>query len=173
MIVTPPKRLWLPRTGQSTSFRDHDDGYYEAGFPHAARFVANGNNTVYDRATGLTWIADPIQLGGIWGSGGNATQMTWNDAIDNCAALSHGGRDDWRLPNMFELVTILNFSQSSPAIDESVFPNTASAYYWTSTTRCNYTSQAWKITFSLGYGYYDAKTDQQYVRPVRGGGING
>lgn len=173
MIVTPPERLWLPRTGQTTSYRDHDDGYYEAGNPHATRFVANGNNTVFDRATGLTWIADPSQLGGVWGTPGSASAMTWNDAIDNCAALSHAGFSDWRLPNKFELETIVDLSQAGPAIDPAKFPNTASAYYWTSTTRCNNTTMAWEIQFTTGYTYHGVKTDTRYPRPVRGGRING
>jgi hypothetical protein len=166
-------RLYLPRTGQTTSYRDHDDGYYETGFPHATRFVANGNNTVFDRATGLTWVADPSQLGGVWGTPGSPSQMTWNDAIDNCAALSHGGMTDWRLPNKVELESIVDLSQSSPAIDTSTFPNTQSQYYWASTARAANTTWAWEVQFSTGYDYYTAKTDSRYVRPVRGGRING
>ena len=173
MLVTATKRSCPPRTGQTTSYRDHDDGYYQAGNPAATRFVANGDNTVYDRTTGLTWIADPSQLGGVWGTPGSAAAMTWNDAIDNCAALSHAGHGDWRLPNKFEMEGIADLSQSSPAINASMFPNTKSSYYWTSTTRCSDTSQAWEIHFSLGYNYYADKTGSKSVRPVRGGRING
>ena len=35
------------------------------------------------------------------------------------------------------------------------------------------TSMAWEIQFSLGYNYYADKTNTRYVRPARGGRING
>ena len=56
-IETP--RIWLPRTGQTTSYADGDDGDLQAGNPRATRFVDNGNGTVSDRATGLTWVKQP------------------------------------------------------------------------------------------------------------------
>lgn len=53
-------KLWLPRTGQTTSYADGDDGYYQAGNPRATRLVGKATeNITLDRHTGLTWITDP------------------------------------------------------------------------------------------------------------------
>jgi hypothetical protein len=66
MRIETPK-LWLPRTGQTTSYAAGDDGDYQAGNPRgvsggaiqATRFIDNLNGTISDRATGLTWIKTP------------------------------------------------------------------------------------------------------------------
>jgi hypothetical protein len=59
MIDLPNARPWLPRTGQTTVYRTGDDGTFQAGRPGTTRFVDNGNGTVFDRHTGLTWIKQP------------------------------------------------------------------------------------------------------------------
>jgi hypothetical protein len=55
-------RLWLPRTGQVTSYATGDDGYFQAGNPRATRFIDNGNGTISDRATGLMWVKAPVLI---------------------------------------------------------------------------------------------------------------
>lgn len=63
--MTKPNRNWLPRSGRTTSNRTGDDAYYKAGWPGAAQFVANDNNTVSARACGLMGVADiPVILPG-------------------------------------------------------------------------------------------------------------
>jgi hypothetical protein len=52
-------RLWLPRTGQTTSYADGDDGYFQTGNPRKTRFIDNLNGTISDRATGLMWVKQP------------------------------------------------------------------------------------------------------------------
>jgi hypothetical protein len=52
-------KIWLPRTGQVTSYATGDDGDFQAGNPRLTRFIDNGNGTISDRATGLTWIKTP------------------------------------------------------------------------------------------------------------------
>jgi hypothetical protein len=49
----------LPKTGQTTSYADYDDGYYETGNPVSPRFVDNGDGTISDKATGLMWVKQP------------------------------------------------------------------------------------------------------------------
>jgi len=56
----------LPRTGQVTSYRTGDDADRAAGAKvcatRASEYVALGDGTIYDRATGLYWPADPIKI---------------------------------------------------------------------------------------------------------------
>ena len=59
MPIRHTQRMFLPRTGQTTSYRVGDNGYFQAGNPRATRFVDNGNGTISDRHTGLTWVKQP------------------------------------------------------------------------------------------------------------------
>ena len=84
-IETP--RIWLPRTGQTTSFADGDDGDLQAGNPRATRFVAMAaENLTMDRHTGLTWVTDPrlIIPGGPAGSvyKVQVAEGVWSNATD-------------------------------------------------------------------------------------------
>jgi len=63
-MIQRPNKLWLPRTGQVTSYATGDDGYFQAGNPRggaaqASRFIDHGNGTISDRATGLMWVKQP------------------------------------------------------------------------------------------------------------------
>jgi hypothetical protein len=52
----------LPATGQATSYRTGDDGYFKAGRPGGNRFGDVGNGTIHDRATGLLWVKQPERI---------------------------------------------------------------------------------------------------------------
>jgi len=158
----------LPKTGQTTSYRDGDDGDFEKGYPKAPpRFKDNGDGTVTDNATGLMWVKDPSQLGGVWGTPGNPSDMDWFDAIDNSEALDYAGHSDWRLPNIVELGSIVNWSQTNPATYPTYFPNTQNLY-WSSTTFAGQSLWALLITFNEGVSQrMDKRTDVLFSRPVR------
>jgi len=49
----------LPKTGQTTSYVDYDDGYYEKGSSIDPRFVDNGDGSITDRVTNLMWMKAP------------------------------------------------------------------------------------------------------------------
>lgn len=78
------------------------------------------------------------------------------------------GYSDWRLPTREELSLIVDYSTVSPAIDTVYFPNTQSSVYWSSSPNAYYSSGAWVLGFSDGYGYSLSKSDGYYVRLVRG-----
>ena len=50
----------------------------------------------YDGATGLCWENPP-----------SAFELTWEEAAPHCDALSLGGYDDWRLPLIQELISLI------------------------------------------------------------------
>lgn len=161
--------LWgTAKTSQTTLYRTGDDGDFEKGYPKSgARFIDNGDGTITDNASGLMWVKDPSQLGGAFGTPGNPSLMKWNNAIDECLALSYAGHNDWRLPNVKELITIIDYGTKDPSIDENFF--VCITYpYWSSTTYFGVTSGAWYVYFHHG----DVQTEIKglgsfYVRPVR------
>lgn len=91
---------------------------------HNNLFVDNGNGTVSDDVTDLTWQKELDFI-----------RRDWYEAIDHCENLELAGRDDWRLPNKKELLSIVNYNKHSPAIDLEFFPETPADYFfWSSST---------------------------------------
>ena len=120
------------------------------------------NGIVTDNKTGLQWQDDYSD------NGGDIKSAKWTDAIAYCESLSLGGYDDWRLPNIIELRSIVDRSLFNPAIDPT-FLSVTSDYYWSSTTHAHYTDSAWYVYFWGGYSYGGDKSYTSYVRCVRGG----
>ncbi len=56
--ITPRPRTLL-RTGQTTSYADYDDGYWQYGTPNVLRFRDNQDGTVDDFQSGLMWVQAP------------------------------------------------------------------------------------------------------------------
>lgn len=61
----------------------------------------NETGVVRDRLTGLVW-QDNIDFANV------LAPMSWNQAIGYCEALDLGGYDDWRMPNLNELYSIVD-----------------------------------------------------------------
>jgi len=124
--------------------------------------VANADFTkegdiVKDSVTKLEWQDDNI-----------TDTMEWQEAIEYCESLELGGYDDWRLPNINELKTIIDRSRYNPAII-SAFEHTSSGNYWSSTTYEDYHDFAWNVYFYSGRVYNGSKGNDIYVRCVRDG----
>lgn len=163
----------LPKTGQEIYYTDGDDGYYYAGWwkgrsyaNNKTRFITktlDGDDVVIDLATGLMWAADGNAAGCK-----NGSITTWGGALSYAEALDFAGFTDWRLPNIRELFSIVDFGRYNPAIDETFFRSTYSEEYWSSTTFTDYTGAAWYILFTVGLTTYQAKYQPNRLRCVRG-----
>ncbi|WP_167884853.1 DUF1566 domain-containing protein [Leptospira fluminis] len=128
--------------------------------------VNNANGTVTDNATGLIWESCTAGLSGSSCSTGTAITYTWQNALSRCNALTTAGKS-WRLPNVNELRSLVDYSKSSPAIDTTSFPGTVSSYYWTSTSYAQSPLNAWYVYFANGQmNPYTAKSSAYYVRCV-------
>lgn len=82
------------------------------------------------------------------------------------------GFRDWRMPSRRELLTIIHYGRSAPAIDTSYFPNTRpvfGALYW-SATSVAYPDYAWIVATYHGGSHYGFRKDYYpvTVRLVRG-----
>lgn len=119
---------------------------------------------VTDSTTGLQWQDNEIV---------ETTTRTWQEAIDYCENnMTLGGHNDWRLPNIKELLSIADRSRISPAIDTSVFENISSNSCWSSTTYSGLTSNAWYVSSYNGTPNGYDKAHSYYVRCVRGGQLD-
>jgi hypothetical protein len=155
---------------------DNGGAYYDStkSYFHPARavrggesgslgvLVINGDGTVTDTATSLIWQQ------------GYAGEMTWEAALSYAESLNLAGYDDWRLPNITELQSIVDYNRYLPCINSTVFPNTAQySYYWSSTTSANIKTigAALGVSFYIyGFGNVGKSVDNaEAVRAVRGG----
>ncbi len=157
----------LPRTGQTNSYASEDDGDLRKGVVWPSpRFTDNGNGTVTDNLTGLIWIVAPHELEG------NDGRQAWEAAIAYCRGLAYGGHDDWRLPNVRELHSLVDFSRAVPALPSGhPFVGIESSNYWSSTTFAyeGFSEYGWWVSLFDGYTYYANKTNNYRVWPVRAG----
>lgn len=145
-------------TGQAIDLDNADTFYVRAvrGQRSGASFVHNGDGTITDRTTGLTW------------SGlASLAPMTWQEALAWCEHLSLFGYTDWRLPDVKELASLLKDDAEDPAIDTAFFTDAELTYYWSSTTSSFYPDEAWTVSFSHGGIAHARKGDIYHVRPVR------
>jgi hypothetical protein len=98
-------------------------------------------------------------------------EMNWHEAIKYAESLSLAGNDDWRLPAISELETLLDrsvlYKRLRPIMREEI-PFRDILSYWSSTTFKDHTINAWIIMFDGGYVLSYHKNNLYFVRSVRG-----
>ncbi len=62
-------------------------------------------NTWTDAASGLTWTTDPVET--------SSAVLGWSEATDYCESLVCDGHDDWRLPTISELRSLVRGCSST------------------------------------------------------------
>ena len=161
----------VAKTGQTEIYTERDDGDLKMGVAWPdPRFTDNQDGTVTDNLTGLIWLKNAYYLN---------TEKTWDEALTACAVLADDGVNltdgsapgDWRLPNVNELLSIIDYSvYPIPLPAGHPFDNVRGSLYWTSTTYLYYsdTSKALRVNLNDGNVFGDAKTNRDRVWPVRG-----
>ncbi len=155
-----------PCGGFMESFLALQDSIQRTGCPNDVnRFTLNGDDTVTDNCTGLQWERFTDRDGD-----GLAEPFTWCDALDFCQNLSFAGHDDWRLPNVRELESLIDYGKFNPAADP-VFRFTTDQFtqYWTSTTTIRDPDLSYFIDFTIADVTRTEKFTGLSVRAVRGG----
>jgi hypothetical protein len=96
-------------------------------------------------------------------------KKNWDRAKVYCEKLILLGKNDWRLPSIKELQTIVDVTKKwSPAI-KGGFKNVSSySDYWSSSEYMSNSYMAWKVDFKDGATYKLTKSKISYVRCVRG-----
>jgi hypothetical protein len=150
------------------------DGELRAGvtWPNP-RFSPNADLSMTDNLTGLIWVND----GNLPGPADCAPGVTknWLDALLYVTCLNQNnyrGHDDWRLPSILELRSLINYGQSKQStwLIAGGFAAIKEFDYWSSTSSAETPSAAWALNMGTG-GITSAvaKTTATYALPVRGG----
>ena len=191
-----PPSAPLPQTGQTicydeagttvSCFGTGQDGERQAGVAWPSpRFTDNGDQSIKDNLTGLIWTKDadlmktrdPSFNAAYDGAGIPITVIgaTWQLALDYVKKLNtenYLGHNDWRLPNINELASLVNSGQNNPAtwLNTQGFSNVQSARYWSSTSSASH-SIAWTLSMDTGdlSGGYGKTNTGPFVWPVRSG----
>jgi hypothetical protein len=162
----------VPKTGQVNCYDSEgkcinctgtgQDGEYHQGVNvPGPRFTDGGDGTVTDNSTNLIWTKDAQQIKGT---------MKWSAALAACNNLNFAGHTDWRLPNVKELLSLIDYGAQDPALPPGhPFVNVQLIFYWTSSTYEATTDHAWGVYVYNGYVYNYHKITRAYVWPVRGG----
>jgi hypothetical protein len=121
------------------------------------------DEAVLDKETGLVWERTP--------SGGTSE---WGDALKLCVGAPVGGRRGWRLPTIWELMTLSDPSVSDPSLPVGhPFVGISTVdNYWSSTTDPDNPANALRERFGIGGGgvIIGPKTDLHRRWCVRGPG---
>lgn len=137
--------------------------------------VISQNGVAKDSVTGLMWQDEPIPAAeqtAYKNETNNGKVGNWNYAKAYCENLTLGGYSDWRLPNIYELTTLLDNTKSSKPYVIDGIENIAFTGYWSSTTNASNLDSVWLVYFHDGYDNWYDKTVSYYVRCVRAGQLN-
>jgi len=162
--------------GRDKTLNNNSDGH--AGFSFT-KLDSNGNvlpitanswSCLIDNNTGSVWEVKTTD-GGLRDGSKTYTYSNALTYVNNVNSLNLCGYNDWRLPDVNELLSIIDFSVRDPAIDTQFFPNTNAiypSYYWSGRERSANTSQVYAIQFMTGATITSSKTQTYFVRLIRG-----
>jgi hypothetical protein len=167
------KSASVPKTGQTDAYGlTGTDGDLKKGVAWPTpRFTANGNGTVTDNLTKLIWMQNAYSFvsGRTWAQALSEANILQSGSIPGLTDNSMAG--DWRLPNLRELQSLVDYGGYTPAILPAGHPftNVKPGTYWSSTTYPHITTGAWLVSFTDGNVNYSSKNNLNYVWCVRGG----
>jgi hypothetical protein len=171
----------LPTTGQTRCYDDSDliacpspgepffgQDAHHPGFPHDYEVFKP------DPDDPSTWYTVDYSTALMWQYVNDGQRRTWPEAHEYAKGLRLGGYDGWRVPNVTELISILDLKRDPPCFDTSAFDlRIEEPWYhtfWTSTTPETNRTEAFVISFKYGTLHYSAKEPgyrPDFTRAVR------
>lgn len=160
-ISTTSGEEFLPPAPDSKTLSSNDggpDGCDSSRF----KCVMEGK-AVLDKQTGLTWARNANIL---------EMAVPYEEAAKLCEIIEIGGKNDWRLPTKDELITLLDTSQSGPALPEghpftNVLVKVGNCDYWTCSECEGDSKSAWMVRMTSGTVMDSYKIMNAGLWPVR------
>lgn len=139
------------------------------------QFKDNGDGTITDEATGLTWMKADSGKG-----------LDWPTALEYAEGMEFAGYSDWRLPNAKELQSIIDYTRSpdttgsaaiDPIFDATEIKNEGGekdfAHYWSSSSHLSTRDSDTAVYFAFGrsLGFMkDRRSGKTTLMDVHGAG---
>jgi hypothetical protein len=171
---TPPSYFWTSTVHSVqtdyawvTYFNDGNADRYLKTKNYFARCVRGDpykNGDVFTRMTfaGQDIVVDE-RTNVVWADTYSPAKM-WKEALKYCEDLKYAGFSDWRLPNVNELKTLVDYSLKNPA---TPFPSMPLQPFWSSTSYKGYSEYGWYVNFTFGEVYYHTKSNYYHARCIR------
>lgn len=137
----------ITEPGDGDDFYGQDFNYHDL-----LQYTSDAIGTILIVTDGVTSL--------IWQKEGPDAARNWQNAIDYCTNLE----GDWRLPNLSELMTIVNYGLSSPAAFSEFDAKTGN--YWSATESGSDPDSAWRLNFTIGVSSANLKTGTAYTRCI-------
>jgi hypothetical protein len=121
----------------------------------------------------------------MWLKDGGCLKKGWSDALNIIADFNANpfkypcigyaaNYTDWRMPNVKELESLINYDVSDAAgwLNSAGFTNIKYSSYWSSTTSQKSAAQAWIMNMKKSNKLLQKKKSTYYAWPVRGKNVN-
>jgi hypothetical protein len=143
---------------------------------HDNRYTVHHNGTVTDNNTGLMWkVCSERQR---WSKQSNNTAscsgfaggFNWKAALElvnNHTFPASDGYSDWRLPNVKELTSLLALDRANPSINSTIFPNTHSSNFHSSSPYADDSNKILRVNFKEGFYEPGSRDNSFRIRLVR------
>jgi hypothetical protein len=138
-----------------------------------SRYEIHDDGTVTDTHTGLMWQRCLLGIDSSANNcNGSISQLNWQEALQAADDSVLAGYNDWRLPNVNELLSLVARDRMSPSINQEVFPGTLTGNHWTSSPSpqdsSNSSGRSFYVNFTFGYDSTTPRNNTKWVRLVRG-----
>ncbi len=121
-------------------------------------FAAAEITMIKDTRTNLLWEDTPHV---------REAKITQPRAKIYCSELRLGDFQDWRLPTIQELLTIVDYERTSPALLKVFNYVEDESFYWTQTVVADESDAYWGVNFKRGASSKASEYYDRYVRCVR------
>lgn len=137
----------------------------------STQYLVHGDGTVSHVTTGLMWMQCADGLSDENCATGETQLYTWSGALQRADSINNtggfAGYTDWRVPNISELLTIVEEQCTQPAINATAFPATERLFFWSSSPNFNNNDATWFVDFKFGSSGNVARSGSYPVRLVR------
>ena len=156
-------------TDPDAAFFGQDAHYAKLGTCSPLDITVDSSNSdeplVINRNTGLMWQTKIAE-----------ESFTWENAVKHCEELTYSGYDDWRLPSVQELMSIIvsnKYMIEYNRIFFNFFPEYVAqssnfVFFWTSDLAVYAYDYAWYLTFYNNKIEAGSKSDSRFAVCVRG-----
>ncbi len=152
------------------------DAHY-INFPAGRDLQSGGDGTILDRRAGLQWTQCSVGPGNALLSGpgcdndASAVPAAYNHAAaqSTCSTLEHAGHSDWRLPQIQELLRLVDAAPATgPLVDTALFPNTSGLGYASASLDPAIANSNFQLRADDAAVVLNSVFTSSYVRCVRG-----